>query len=67
MQYAYEGWYLYSKDVCLKNSPHTFKIYFFSRKQPKSGTAVSTEAFQAMNAVVKENQRTGMPYIKRRG
>jgi len=38
MVYEKEGFTLYSKDVKLKNTDKIQTIYFFAKKEPKSGT-----------------------------
>jgi hypothetical protein len=38
MAYKYNDWTLYCKDVKLKNCNKLQTIYFFSKRQPKSGS-----------------------------
>jgi hypothetical protein len=64
-RYEYNGWKLFFREVKLKNSPKHFKIYFFSKKSPKSGSPVAAEEFKNMNAIIKENPKTKLPFIKR--
>jgi hypothetical protein len=65
-QYEYKGWKLYSREVKLKYATKFFKIYFFSKKEPKSGTPVSEEEFKKLGAVIKENPKTKLPFVKRK-
>ena len=64
--FYYEDWALYSKEVTLKNNPKSIKIYFFSKKKLESGTPVSIEEFKKLNFEVKVNEKTGLPFIKRK-
>lgn len=64
--FTYKGWSLYTKEVKLRNSPKKINIYFFSKRTPKSGSKVSEEDFKKLNADVKVNSRTGLPFIKKR-
>lgn len=65
-QYVYKGWKLFSREVKFKNASKPFKIYFFSKKQPKSGEPVSEEDFKKLNAIIKENPKTKLPFIKKK-
>lgn len=64
--FYYKEWSLYSKDVSLKNNPKLTKIYFFSKKKPESGTPVSEEEFKKLNFEIKVNEKTGLPFVKRK-
>lgn len=60
--YKYGKWTLYMKMVHLKNGI-ALPIYFFSKKKPKSGKpAVLPEKYS-----VEVNERSHMPYLKRKG
>ena len=61
MVYTYEGWTLYERDVTLKGGRKQ-KIYFFSKRTPKSGTPCDKPA----NYTVGVNKRTGLPYLKKK-
>ena len=61
MVFTYEGWTLYCKDVKLKGGKIQ-TIYFFSKKNPKSGTPCD----KPDNMVVGVNNRTGLPYLKKK-
>ena len=61
MAYQYEGWTLYTRDVKLKGGRNQ-TIYFFSKRQPKSGTPCDKPA----NYSVGVNKRTGLPYLKKK-
>lgn len=60
MAFTHEGWTLYSRDVRLKGGRNQ-KIYFFSKRTPKSGTPCDKPA----NYTVGVNKRTGLPYLKK--
>ena len=63
MVYKFEGWTLYCRDVRLKGGKNQ-RIYFFSKKKPKSGTPCDMpDGF-----IVKKINNTGsnMPYLRRR-
>jgi len=61
MTYTHEGWNLYGLDVKLKGGK-THKIYFFSKRKPKSGTKCD----KPKNMIVGVNKRTGLPYLKKK-
>lgn len=61
MPYQYDGWTLYSRDVQLKKGPKV-KIYFFSKRKPKSGMPVDR---MPAGYKVGKNKRTGLPYLKK--
>jgi len=59
-EYTYGIYTLYSKLVRLKNGKKQI-IYFFSKRQPKSGTtATFPEGFE-----VEVSKRSGLPYLKK--
>ena len=60
--FKYGKWTLYMKIVHLK-SGITLPIYFFSKKKPKSGKPASLPDKYS----VEINQRSHMPYLKRKG
>jgi hypothetical protein len=64
--FYYKDWALYSKEVKLKNNSKAIRIYFFSKKKTTSGTPVSTEEFKNLNFEVKVNEKTSLPFIKRK-
>ena len=64
--FYYKDWMLYSKEVKLKNNSKAIRIYFFSKKKPESSTPVSAEEFRNLNFEVKVNEKTGLPFIKRK-
>ena len=57
----YGDWTLYKRTVTLL-SGKTLTIYFFSKKEPKSGTPTS----MPQGYIVKINKRSNMPYLKKR-
>ena len=61
MVFKYEGWTLYKKDVKLKGG-RIQTIYYFSKRTPRSGTPCD----KPDNMVVGVNQRTGLPYLKKK-
>jgi hypothetical protein len=61
MAYEHGAYKLYSKQVKLKNGRNQ-TIYFFAKKTPKSGTPADLPSGFA----VKVNQRTTLPYLKRK-
>jgi hypothetical protein len=65
-QYEYKGWKLFSREVSLRYASKPVRIYFFSKKEPKSGEPVSEEDFRELNAIIKENPRTKLPFVKRK-
>ena len=65
-KFCYKDWGLYSKEVILKNNPKAVKIYFFSKKRPKSGIQVSKEEFKRLNFYIKVNEKTGLQFVKRK-
>ena len=61
MVYKYNDWTLYCKDVKLKNCDKIQTIYFFSKRQPKSGTPCDLpEDYE-----VGYNKRTALPYLRK--
>jgi hypothetical protein len=60
MAFVYEGWTLYTREVDLKGGRRQ-RIYFFSKRKPKSGTPCDKPA----GYVVGVNKRTGLPYLKK--
>lgn len=65
-QYEYNEWKLYSRHVKLKYTSKPSRIYFFSKKQPKSGVPVSEEKFKELNRIIKENPKTKLPFLKKK-
>jgi len=61
MGYTYEGWTLYCKDVKLKGGKIQ-TIYFFSKRKPKSGNPCDLPSGYTVGV----NQRTGLPYLKKK-
>jgi hypothetical protein len=63
MVFVHNGWKLYSRNVQLKGGKPQ-KIYFFSKRTPKSGTPCDMpEGYR-----VKEGRRagSGMPYVTKK-
>ena len=58
--YTHNGYTLHTREVTFK-SGHTQRIYFFSKKKPKSGVPCS----KPDNMSVGVNGRTGLPYLKK--
>ena len=61
MVYKYKEWMLYCKDVKLKHCNKIQTIYFFSKRQPKSGIPCDLPN----DYKIEVNQRTGLPYLKK--
>ena len=61
MAYKYKEWTLYCKDIKLKYCNRTQTIYFFSKRQPKSGVPCDLPS----GYEVKVNERTGLPFLKK--
>ena len=61
MQYTYQGWTLYSRDVKLKKGPKV-TIYFFSKWKPKSGKPMDE---MPKNRKFGVNKRTGLPFLRK--
>jgi hypothetical protein len=61
MVYKYKEWTLYCKDVQLKNCDKIQTIYFFSKRQPKSGNPCDLP----QGYKVGFNERKGLPYLKK--
>jgi hypothetical protein len=60
MAYQHEDYTLHARRVKLKGG-HEQTIYFFSKRQPKSGDAVDLpEGYD-----VAVNKRTGLPYLRK--
>ena len=59
MAFEHNGYTLHARDVELKGGRKQ-KIYFFSKKTPKSGSPCD----KPDNKVVGVNSRTGLPYLK---
>ena len=59
MVYEYQNWKLYEIDVNFKHIGKR-KMYFFSIKTPKRGTACDLPEGYKMHI----NERTGLPYLK---
>jgi hypothetical protein len=57
-----QTYYLHGKSVTLKNDRQQ-RIYYFA-KEPKAGQAL--DSVPAGHEVI-ENQRTGLPFLRRRG
>jgi len=65
--FYYNNWALYTKEVTLKNNQNSRKIYFFSKNPPKDGAiSVTVDEFKELNFDVKVNERTGLPFVKRK-
>jgi len=64
--FYYKDWVLYSKEVTLKNNQKAIKIYFFSKKKNTPGIPVSEEEFKKLGFDVKVNEKTGLPFVKRK-
>lgn len=60
MPYKHDGYTLHSRDVDLKNGG-TQTIYFFSKKEPKSGEPCELPNGYAVGV----NGVTGLPYLKK--
>lgn len=61
MVYEHNGYKLHKLDVKLKGGRKQ-RIYFFSKKKPKSGTPCD----KPDNMKVGINKRTGLPYLKKK-
>ena len=61
MVYIHEGWTLYTCIVHLKGGRNQ-QIYFFTRATPKSGNPCDMPERYTVGV----NNRTGIPYLKRR-
>ena len=61
MVYKYEDWTLYKKDVVLRGEKIQ-TIYFFTKRTPKSGTPCD----KPDDMIVGVNERTGLPYLKKK-
>lgn len=61
MAYTHNGWTLYTRDVKLKGG-RMQKIYFFSKRTPKSGKPCEMPPGYAVGV----NKRTGLPYLKKK-
>jgi hypothetical protein len=61
MAFTHEGWTLYCRDVKLKGGKNQ-KIYFFSKRTPKSGTPCDKPDAYTVGV----NRRTGLPYLKKK-
>ena len=60
MAFVHDGWTLYKRDVTLKGGS-TQTIYFFSKRDPKSGTPCE----KPDGYTVGVNKRTGLPFLKK--
>lgn len=60
MAYKHGDYTLHCRDVKLKGGREQ-KIYFFSKKVPKSGSPCEKPS----NMTVGVNKRTGLPYLKK--
>ena len=61
MAYTYEGWTLYKREVTLRGGRNQ-TIYFFSKRKPKSGTPCDLPKGYKVGV----NERTGLPYLKKK-
>ena len=61
MVYKYNEYTLYCKDVKLKHCDRLQTIYFFSKRQPKSGDPCDLP----QGYIVELNKRTGLPLLKK--
>jgi hypothetical protein len=61
MGYSFEEWSLYKADIKLKDNKRR-TLHFFSKWTPKRGTLCDIPK----SFTVDVNERTGLPYLKRR-
>ena len=59
-----QTYYLHSKDVTLKSTGRIQTIYYFA-KEVKSGTGVTALDNIPSGKTVVENERTGLPFLKK--
>lgn len=62
MAYTHDGYVLYTKEISWGPHGNKRRIYFFSKKTPKSGEPVD-ELPEGMKVIV--NQKTGLPVLGR--
>lgn len=60
MAFVHDGWTLYKREVTLKGGRKQ-TIYFFSKRDPKSGTPCE----KPDGYIVGVNKRTGLPFLKK--
>ncbi len=60
MAFEHNGYTLHAREIALKGG-HKQVIYFFSKRNPKSGMPV--EMPEGYSVAV--NKRTGLPYLKK--
>ncbi len=60
MAFVHDGWTLYKREVTLKGGRKQ-TIYFFSKRDPKSGTPCE----KPDGYTVGVNKRTGLPFLKK--
>ena len=69
MAYSYQNkkgqtYFLHSKDVTLKSTGRIQTIYYFA-KEVKSGPGVTALSALPSGRTVVENERTGLPFLKK--
>jgi len=62
IRYSYKEYSLFYKDIMLKGSKRTQRIYFFSKRLPKDGIPCDIPT----DYITKVNKRTQMPYLKKK-
>lgn len=60
LAFTYKGWTLYTREVILKGGKK-LKIYFFSKKNPKSGTPCDKP--DGYRVIESKTKGSGMPYL----
>jgi len=60
MAFVHDGWTLYKREVTLKGGRKQ-TIYFFSKRDPKSGTPCE----KPDGYTVGVNKHTGLPFLKK--
>lgn len=61
VSYSHGEYSLFYKDIILKGSKRTQRIYFFSKRSPKDGIPCDIPT----GYITKVNKRTQMPYLKK--
>ena len=59
--YKHGEYTLHKKDITLKGTGKQYPMYFFSKKQPKSGEPCDLPE----GYIVKVNPKTGLPFLKK--
>jgi hypothetical protein len=61
MAYTFGTWGLYTREVKLRTSGVTQRIFFFAKNKPKSGTPTDLPNGYTVDV----SDRTGMPYLRK--